>query len=202
MAAVRSAVAAAVSGRRLPDVAISVDVAALEVADPVRDAAAALGKDPLEWVLTGGEDHALAATFPTRKAVPKGWTVASDLDHLAGKPTPLANLINSVAIGGAKLRLVRRDLRGAPLRVALLGDWQFTADQLADTVDYTEVVDRIRAVSDSRRFNLIEALAATVADDLLDSFPVSVVRVRVRKPEVRLDATVEYTAATVERGPR
>ena len=76
------------------------------------------------------------------------------------------------------------------------------SDQLADTVDYTEVVDRIRAVSDSRRFNLIEALAAAVADDLLDSFPVSVVRVRVRKPEVRLDAPVEYTAATVERGPR
>ena len=76
------------------------------------------------------------------------------------------------------------------------------SDQLADTVDYTEVVDRIRAVSDSRRFNLIEALAAAVADDLLDNFPVSVVRVRVRKPEVRLDAPVEYTAATVERGPR
>jgi predicted metalloprotease with PDZ domain len=66
--------------------------------------------------------------------LPKGWTVASDLDHLQGKPTTLANLINSVAIGGSKLRLVRRDLRGAPLRVALLGDWKFTADQLADTV--------------------------------------------------------------------
>jgi predicted metalloprotease with PDZ domain len=66
--------------------------------------------------------------------LPKGWTAASDLDHLEGKPTTLANLVNSVAIGGEKLRVVRRDLRGAPLRVALLGDWQFTADQLADTV--------------------------------------------------------------------
>lgn len=66
--------------------------------------------------------------------LPKGWTAASDLDHLAGKPTTVANLINSVVVGGAKLRLVKRDLRGAPLRVALLGDWQFTADQLADTV--------------------------------------------------------------------
>jgi predicted metalloprotease with PDZ domain len=66
--------------------------------------------------------------------LPKGWTVASDLDHLGGKPTSLANLVNSVVIGGEKLRLVQRDLRGAPLRVALLGEWQFTADQLADTV--------------------------------------------------------------------
>ena len=84
----------------------------------------------------------------------------------------------------------------------VLHDAGVRSDQLADTVDYTEVVDRIRAVSDSRRFNLIEALAAAVAEDLLDSFPVSLVRVRVRKPEVRLDAPVEYTAATVERGPR
>jgi predicted metalloprotease with PDZ domain len=66
--------------------------------------------------------------------LPRGWTVASDLDHLKGQPTTLANLINSVAIGGSKLHLVRRDLRGAELRVALLGDWNFTPDQLADTV--------------------------------------------------------------------
>lgn len=66
--------------------------------------------------------------------LPKGWTIASDLDHLKGEPTTLANLINSVAIGGSKLQVVQRDLRGAPLRVALLGKWQFTADQLADTV--------------------------------------------------------------------
>ena len=73
------------------------------------------------------------------------------------------------------------------------------SDQLADTVDYTAVVERIRAVNDARRFNLIEALAAAVADDLLGHFPVSRVRVRVRKPEVRLDAPVEWTAATIER---
>jgi predicted metalloprotease with PDZ domain len=66
--------------------------------------------------------------------LPEGWTAASDLDHLQGRPTTLANLVNSVVIGGSKLRIVQRDLRGAPLRVALLGDWQFTADQLADTV--------------------------------------------------------------------
>jgi thiamine-monophosphate kinase len=70
------------------DVAITVDVAALEVADPVRDAAAALGKDPLEWVLTGGEDHALAATFPSRKAVPKGWTVVGEVLAWAGPADP------------------------------------------------------------------------------------------------------------------
>jgi dihydroneopterin aldolase len=73
------------------------------------------------------------------------------------------------------------------------------SDHLADTVDYTAVVARVREISDGRRFNLIEALAAAVADDLLQRFPVSRVRVRVRKPEVQLDVPAEYTAATVER---
>lgn len=73
------------------------------------------------------------------------------------------------------------------------------SDQLADTVDYTKVVACIREVSDARRFNLIEALAAAVADALVERFPASRVRVRVRKPKVRLGSRVEYTAATVER---
>jgi 7,8-dihydroneopterin aldolase/epimerase/oxygenase len=75
-------------------------------------------------------------------------------------------------------------------------------DKLADTVDYTEVVDCIRAVSERRRFNLIEALAAAVADELLERFPIARARVRVRKPEVRLDVPAAWTAATVERTGR
>lgn len=41
--------------------------------DGVADAAAALGVDPWDWVLGGGEDHALVACFPG--AVPSGWRV-------------------------------------------------------------------------------------------------------------------------------
>jgi predicted metalloprotease with PDZ domain len=82
---------------------------------------------------TPGGDIARPARFKWGR-LPEGWTVASDLDHLGGKPTTLANLVNTVAIGGANLKIVRRDLRGAPLRVAVLGDWSFTPDQLADTV--------------------------------------------------------------------
>ena len=38
------------------------------------------------------------------------------------------------------------------------------SDRLDDTIDYTKVVACIREISDSHRFNLIEALAAAVAD--------------------------------------
>ena len=29
----------------------------------------------MEWILSGGEDHAFAATFDTAPAVPRGWTI-------------------------------------------------------------------------------------------------------------------------------
>lgn len=75
-------------------------------------------------------------------------------------------------------------------------------DKLADTVDYTQVVACIAEVSDGRRYNLIEALAAEVADTLLARFDISRVRVRVRKPQVKLAYPVEFTAATIERTRR
>ncbi len=75
-------------------------------------------------------------------------------------------------------------------------------DELADTVDYREVVVCVREVSDGRRFVLLEALAGAVAEALVARFPIVRARVRVRKPEVRLDAPVAYTAATVERSVR
>ena len=39
--------------------------------DAVSEAAVAAGADPMAWVLGGGEDHALVATFPG--ALPAGW---------------------------------------------------------------------------------------------------------------------------------
>ncbi len=41
--------------------------------DPVASAGAALGVDPWDWILGGGEDHALVATFPGPP--PAGWRV-------------------------------------------------------------------------------------------------------------------------------
>jgi 7,8-dihydroneopterin aldolase/epimerase/oxygenase len=72
-------------------------------------------------------------------------------------------------------------------------------DDIEHTADYREVAALVREVSERRRFKLIESLAAAVADALLERFAAESVRVRVRKPDVRLGAPVAYTAATVER---
>ena len=73
------------------------------------------------------------------------------------------------------------------------------SDRVEDTVDYREVVTAVRAVSDGRQFALLEAMAAAVADELLARFEVEGARVRVRKPDVKLEAAVGWTAATVDR---
>lgn len=61
---------AAASGAR-----IELRNAALDVPAKLADVAAALNVDPLVWVLTGGEDHALAATFPRGTDLPPEWRI-------------------------------------------------------------------------------------------------------------------------------
>jgi dihydroneopterin aldolase len=75
------------------------------------------------------------------------------------------------------------------------------ADRIEETVDYREVVEVVREISATER-QLLETLAAAVADALVQRFPLERARVRVRKPEVRLEAPVEWTAATAERSRR
>ena len=73
------------------------------------------------------------------------------------------------------------------------------SDRLEDTVDYREIVAVVREVSDSRPFHLLEALAAAVADALVERFPAESVAVSVGKPDVELGAPVARTAVTVAR---
>jgi thiamine-monophosphate kinase len=56
-------------------VAIDLSSAAFVVDDPLQAVGAALGVDPLTFVLGGGDDHPLVATFPDAGSVPEGWAV-------------------------------------------------------------------------------------------------------------------------------
>jgi 7,8-dihydroneopterin aldolase/epimerase/oxygenase len=60
-----------------------------------------------------------------------------------------------------------------------------TSDRFDDAVDYREVQRVVQEVNDSRSFDLIEALAAAVADALYERFAPDAVRVRVTKPAVQ-----------------
>jgi thiamine-monophosphate kinase len=56
-------------------VLIDVETARLEFAAPLLAAARVLRHDPVDWALSGGEDHALAATFPHDARLPSRWAV-------------------------------------------------------------------------------------------------------------------------------
>lgn len=76
------------------------------------------------------------------------------------------------------------------------------SDRIEVTVDYRQVVEVVCEVSAGQERQLLETLAAAVADALIERFPLERARVRVRKPEVRLEVAAEWTAATVERSRR
>jgi thiamine-monophosphate kinase len=61
---------AAASGVR-----IDLRAEALDVPAKLREVGSALNVDPMIWVLTGGDDYALAATFPRRTDLPDPWRV-------------------------------------------------------------------------------------------------------------------------------
>jgi thiamine-monophosphate kinase len=93
-------------------VVVDLDRAALvrafvEPADTLRQVASALGADPLSWVLTGGEDHALVATFHPTAQLPPGWTVVGSV-RSGGQRTgvfvggaPAADVVRAVGAEGA-----------------------------------------------------------------------------------------------------
>src|SRR5207244_5234610 len=78
-------------------VLIDIDTARLEPGDDLLAAAAQLGAPgpagpaapagparPLVWMLTGGEDHALAATFPPGAVLPAHWRVIGQVGRGRG----------------------------------------------------------------------------------------------------------------------
>ncbi len=67
-------------------VAIDIDPTALRVDAQLAAAAAAFNTDPLIWMLTGGDDHAIAATFPPGAELPAGFVKIGKVREVAEVP--------------------------------------------------------------------------------------------------------------------
>lgn len=75
-----------------------------------------------------------------------------------------------------------------------------TSDRLEDSVHYGHVIKAASQTFTERPFNLIEAAAAAVADDLLARFAkITAVSVTVHKPAAPVSAILDDVSATVER---
>jgi len=85
------------------------------------------------------------------------------------------------------------------LRVDVRGE-ATASDRIEDTVDYRQLATLVQEVFAGPERLLLEALAGTIADNILERFAsVERARVRVRKPDVVLEPPVEYAAVVVER---
>lgn len=70
-------------------VVIAIDTTDWVIPEPMQAAAAAYTIDAREWMLSGGDDHALLATFPQGAALPEGFVITGEVR--AGDPEVLVD---------------------------------------------------------------------------------------------------------------
>jgi dihydroneopterin aldolase len=73
------------------------------------------------------------------------------------------------------------------------------SDHLADTVDYEAITEAVAEILEGPPVNLLEHLAALIADRVMTAPLVHDVVVTIRKPEVKLSRPVTETAVTLRR---
>jgi dihydroneopterin aldolase len=76
------------------------------------------------------------------------------------------------------------------------------SDDVADTVHYGEVAERIVELVGREPLNLIEGLAARIADDLLARDGVKMVAVTVHKPQAPIAVPFADVSVTIRRARR
>jgi dihydroneopterin aldolase len=81
-----------------------------------------------------------------------------------------------------------------------LGEADATAtDRLEDTVDYADVCQLVALVAQQRSHSTLERLCATIAERLLDDYPIEGVFVKATKPEPPIPLPVEAVSVEVWR---
>ncbi len=79
-----------------------------------------------------------------------------------------------------------------------------TTDDLADTISYSKLFRLAKQVLEGTRRTLLEKVAETIAQRVLNEYSVDAIRVKVMKPEVPIKGSILSHAAVEifrERGP-
>ena len=84
--------------------------------------------------------------------------------------------------------------------VVISGDWAEAADadDLARSIDYCLILEKVRAVAAAREYVLLETLAHVIAKSVLADFSVGSVNVRVRKRPAVLRDLLDFVEIEVE----
>ena len=84
--------------------------------------------------------------------------------------------------------------------VVISGNWAVAAaaDDLADSIDYCLILEKVRTVAAAREYVLLETLAYALAKCVLTNFPVESVNVKVRKRPAVLRDMLDCVEIEVE----
>ncbi|MCK4648252.1 dihydroneopterin aldolase [bacterium] len=72
-------------------------------------------------------------------------------------------------------------------------------DNLEKTVDYEKVYNLLKGRIEAKKYNLLEALAQDIAQEILKDFPINEVLIRAKKPQVKLAGPLDYVAVEITR---
>ena len=73
-------------------------------------------------------------------------------------------------------------------------------DSLDATVNYSDVFNTVEEIVRGRTFNLVETLAESIANNLISSFPMKSVTVRVRKPHPPVEGHISSVEVEIHKG--
>jgi dihydroneopterin aldolase len=84
--------------------------------------------------------------------------------------------------------------------LVLWGDFQAAAftDSLEQSVDYSQVISLVQRIAGDREYNLVETLAHRIAREVLQSFPIDRVSVKLRKRPASLLEQISFIEVEVE----
>ncbi len=75
-----------------------------------------------------------------------------------------------------------------------------TSDDIEQTVDYSRVVRIVKDLVEGPPYSLLEALAGSLSDQILELANVEAVSVKVMKPDVDLnDGNIDYASVSIHR---
>ncbi len=72
-------------------------------------------------------------------------------------------------------------------------------DRIEDTISYSQVHSLMKKTAEGRQYNLIEAMAGHVAEEILNNFSAESALVRVKKPKALADRNAKYAAVEIIR---
>jgi len=86
------------------------------------------------------------------------------------------------------------------IEMALATDVRFSQDNIAETIDYAEICKTVSQLLQMRPFQLVETMAELVCQHILQDYPATWAKVKIRKPNVLPQA--KFVGVILQRGQR